>query len=154
MLCFALWLIFCNDWWILSWVSFTGYHLTCVDTFTRHNTMWYKQPLCIHVLKCDESLWRCKRKVCYPSDSLEASGRWAPTTEQPSACPGFFRTILHINASPKDTFIKLPVSTASNRGSRTVALSALRLREKSPQSISCEAHMLPNILVVTAGLCW
>lgn len=40
-------------------------------------------------------------------NSLQASGRWAPMSEEPSACPGFFLASLHVNGSPKDTFIKL-----------------------------------------------
>ncbi|XP_047450932.1 beta-galactosidase-1-like protein 2 isoform X2 [Mugil cephalus] len=38
---------------------------------------------------------------------LVSSGQWKPMRQQPSF-PGFFQTMLYVNSSPKDTFIKLP----------------------------------------------
>ncbi|XP_072248974.1 beta-galactosidase-1-like protein 2 [Leuresthes tenuis] len=38
---------------------------------------------------------------------LESSGRWMPMRQRPSF-PAFFQASLHVNGSPKDTFIKLP----------------------------------------------
>ncbi|KAM4566081.1 beta-galactosidase-1-like protein 2 [Odontesthes bonariensis] len=38
---------------------------------------------------------------------LESSGHWMPMRQRPSF-PAFFQASLHLNGSPKDTFIKLP----------------------------------------------